>query len=398
MSKSMRFDDIAIINPTVGMQKGNKYPCVMMDEVDPNRRYVHGIEHKLFKGGGAKFQSGDVLFARITPSLENGKIAQYTGKDGFYGFGSTEFIVFRSRPGISDPNYLYYLSKTNIIRKPAEKSMFGASGRQRADINVVKEINVPIPPLSIQRKIAVILSAYDNLIENNTRRIHILEEMAQAIYREWFVHFRFPGHEGVRMVDSGTELGEVPEGWEVKKLGEVIELAYGKGLKKNDRASGSIPVYGSSGVIGYHDKHLVNGPGIIVGRKGNVGSVFWSDQDYCPIDTTYFVRSNLSLQYIFYNLQHQNFLNTDAAVPGLSRNQAYSLLIIVPQEHLITKFEEFVTNVFTLTKNLRKKNSILINSRDLLLPKLISGEIEVSDMEVAGMESLNADEIERVLD
>lgn len=128
------------------------------------------------------------------------------------------------------------------------------------------------PPIQTQRKIADIRSAYDRLIENNTRRIKILEEMAQTLYCEWFVNFCFPGYQPTKMADS--ELGLIPEGWEVKKLGDVVQFAYGKALKANDRLGGSVAVYGSSGVVGYHNEYLVKAPGIIVGRKGNIGSVF----------------------------------------------------------------------------------------------------------------------------
>jgi len=244
----------------------------------------------------------------------------------------------------------------------------------------LKDLDVALPPLPTQRKIASILSAYDDLIENNTRRIKILEEMAQALYREWFVKFRFPGHEKVKMVES--EIGLVPEGWEVKKLGDMIELAYGKALKADDRVEGSFPVYGSGGVIGYHNESLVKAPGIIVGRKGNVGSVFWSDYDFFPIDTVYYVNSTIPLHYIYYNLQSQNFINNDAAVPGLNRNQAYMLPFLLPKKDVLLEYENFVKDVFKHTKNLRNKNTNLRRTRDLLLPKLISGEVDVKKIDV----------------
>ena len=162
--------------------------------------------------------------------------------------------------------------------------------------------------------------------------------MAHALYREWFVHFRYPGHESVPLVDS--PLGQIPQGWEVKKLGEILELNYGKALKKEDRQDGEFPVFGSSGVIGYHDTRLVKGPGIIMGRKGNVGSVFWSDEDFFVIDTAYFVTSPLPLRFLFYVLPTLNFINSDAAVPGLSRNQAYTLELLVPPTNLLANFCE----------------------------------------------------------
>ncbi len=241
------------------------------------------------------------------------------------------------------------------------------------------------PPPPTQRKIAAILSAYDDLIENNTRRIQILEDMAQALYREWFVNFRFPGHKKVRMEES--ELGLKPDGWVVKKLRDVVELAYGKGLRKSDRIAGPFPVYGSSGVIDYHKDYLVESPGIIVGRKGNVGSVFWSDDDFYPIDTVFYVKTDVCLHYVYYNLQYQNFINNDAAVPGLSRNQAYLLPFLLPDSELMERFQGFVVNIFKQIGNINAKNDVLRRTRDHLLPKLISGQIDVEDLEIKGAEA-----------
>ncbi|BAZ44503.1 restriction modification system DNA specificity domain protein [Chondrocystis sp. NIES-4102] len=246
--------------------------------------------------------------------------------------------------------------------------------------NHIHSLPVSYPPLPTQKKIASILSAYDDLIENNNRRIKILEEMAQTLYQEWFVKFRFPGHEQVKMVES--ELGLIPEGWEVKKLGDVVELAYGKSLKAKDRQGGEIAVYGSSGVIGYHSQYLVKAPGIIVGRKGNVGKVFWSDTNFYPIDTVYYVQTRVCLYYVYFNLQNQNFINNDAAVPGLNRNQAYSLSFLLPNKDLLNKFQPFVSLIFNQIKQLNQKNNNLEKTRDLLLPKLISGQIDVENLDI----------------
>ena len=244
----------------------------------------------------------------------------------------------------------------------------------------MRRIPLTYPPLSTQQKIATILTSYDDLIDNNIQRIKIIEEMAETLYREWFVNFRFPRHEGVRMVES--ELGSVPEGWQIRKLGDVIELLYGKALKTEDRNEGQIPVFGSSGIIGYHNQALVKGPVIIVGRKGNVGSVFWSDVDIFPIDTVYYVNPKLPLHYIFYNLKKQNFLNNDAAVPGLNRSQAYSLPFVIPDSEILIEFEKLSENFFNSIRLLENKNTNLRRTRDLLLPKLISGEIDVSGLDI----------------
>lgn len=241
-----------------------------------------------------------------------------------------------------------------------------------------RNVEIPLPPLPIQRRIAGILSAYDELIENSQRRIKILESMARALYREWFVRFRFPGHEAVPRVSS--PLGEIPEGWEVRKLGEVLELNYGKALKKEDRSDGTFPVFGSSGIVGRHNASLVNGPGIIVGRKGNVGSVFWCDDDFFVIDTAYFVTSALPLRYLFYVLPTLNFINSDAAVPGLSRNQAYSLELLVPPAELLSKFCGLADMFEGQASTLQRQIQTLRRTRDLLLPRLLSGQIDVEAM------------------
>lgn len=207
--------ELVEINPKVSLLKGQVYPFIEMELVTPGRKYVGSKNSRIYSGGGAKFKPGDTLLARITPCLENGKVAQFAAHSE--GFGSTEFFVFRHRSGISDPGFVFYLISSDLIRKPAERSMSGASGRQRADIKAISGLQVPAPDLPTQRRIAAVLSAYDDLIENNARRIAILEEMARNLYREWFVEFRFPGYENVQMVDG------VPEGWNKIELGKIAQ-------------------------------------------------------------------------------------------------------------------------------------------------------------------------------
>jgi type I restriction enzyme S subunit len=281
--------------------------------------------------------------------------------------------------GDVDPDFLYY---SFVPRKQELLSLASAIGVRTPILNksAFCNLRMMLPPIATQRKIAATLSAYDDLIENNTQRIKILEEMAQALYREWFVRFRFPGHEKVKMVDS--PMGKIPEEWEVKKLGEVLELAYGKALKADNRVPGNISVYGSGGIVGYHNQALVKGPGIIVGRKGNVGSIFWSNDDFFPIDTVFYVQTKHSLYYILYNLKHQNFVNNDAAVPGLNRSQAYHNEILVPPADVLSKFQNFVEHLFKQIYLLNHKCENLRRTRDLLLPKLISGELSVENLEI----------------
>jgi len=288
-------------------------------------------------------------------------------KDDFWPHNTALFV--RDFKG-NDPLFVRYL--LTLLNFSSQNAAGAVPGVNR---NALHLMPVRVPSASVQRRIAGILSAYDDLIENNLRRIKILEEMAQALYREWFVEFRFPGHERVRMVDSA--LGKIPEGWEARKLGEHIEFAYGKGLTEVDRSGGAFPVYGSSGIVGRHGASLVKGPGIIVGRKGNVGSVYWSDEDFFPIDTVYYVKTYLCLHYVYFNLRHQNFINNDAAVPGLNRRQAYSLPLLVPAREVLDAFESILLPIFAQIRVNTLRNAVLRATRDLLLPKLVSGEVAV---------------------
>lgn len=283
-------------------------------------------------------------------------------------------ILLRAKPGLLDPLYLFYALQSDFGQGELKARASGTTvlGIKQSEL---RKVRIPVFPLPVQQRIAGILSAYDELIENSQRRIKILETMARALYREWFVHFRFPGHESVPRVPS--PLGEIPQGWEVKKLGDVAEFKYGKALKKEDRREGDFPVFGSSGIVGTHDSALVKGPGIVVGRKGNVGSVFWCDDDFFVIDTAYFVTSNLPLRYLFYVLPTLNFINSDAAVPGLSRNQAYTLEVLVPPAPLLEKFCELSGTFERQAATLQRQIQSLRCTRDLLLPRLLSGQIDV---------------------
>jgi type I restriction enzyme S subunit len=242
--------------------------------------------------------------------------------------------------------------------------------------NHLDHIRINLPPLTTQKRIASILSAYDELIEVNNQRIKILEETARELYKEWFVRMRFPGHKQAKFVKG------IPEGWKVKKFGEVVELVYGKALKEEDRKEGQYLVYGSSGIVGTHTSFIASAPGIVVGRKGNVGSVFWVTKDFYPIDTAFYVKTAMSLYYTYFNLQNQHFIEADAAVPGLSRNQAYSNFILIPSDDLLKSFDAIIKPIFEMISTLEDQNDKLRQIRDRLLPRLISGKLEVKTEKV----------------
>jgi type I restriction enzyme, S subunit len=269
-----------------------------------------------------------------------------------------------------DKHYLYYLFNTYQVRSQIRASATGLKVKHTAPKRIAA-VEIELPDITTQKRIAGILSAYDDLIDNNNRRIALLEEAIHRLYREWFVHLRFPGHEQTPIVAG------VPEGWEKRPLGEVGFLNYGKSLPKRKREEGTIPVYGSSGIIGTHNKALIPGPSIIVGRKGNVGSAFWCDQPSFPIDTVFYIAPEESNVFLYLNLKHQNFINTDAAVPGLNRNYAHKLPVLMPSESLLLHFEEIAAPVHKQITTLEAYNAKLAEARDALLPRLMNGSLAV---------------------
>jgi len=239
-----------------------------------------------------------------------------------------------------------------------------------------------LPSPEVQKRIASILSAYDDLIENNTRRIEVLEEMARRLYEEWFVQFRFPGHEGVGLKES--ELGQIPAGWTVGCLQDVITLQRGFDLPVQHRVAGSVPIISATGTGGNHVEAKVKGPGVVTGRSGSIGTVMYVHDDFWPLNTTlwganYPLGSTLFAYYVLSSIDLKGF-NVGAAVPTLNRNDIHGLPVIIPPKGIVEGFEEVAGPLLNLAEKLRRKSANLRAQRDLLLPKLISGEIDVSDI------------------
>jgi type I restriction enzyme S subunit len=273
-----------------------------------------------------------------------------------------------------DRNFLGILIESNVY-KDFIQIIAGGSAQPNANANDLTLFKFYLPPLHAQQRIATIITTYKDLIEVNNQRIKLLEETARELYKEWFVRMRFPGFKEAKFVKG------VPEGWKVEKLGQVIELAYGKALKEEDRVEGPYLVYGSSGIVGTHTSCIAKAPGIVVGRKGNVGSVFLVTKDFYPIDTAFYVNTKISLYYTYFNLQLQHFIEGDAAVPGLNRNQAYSNFILIPSEDILKMFDITIKPIFEMVSNLNEQNTQLQQIRDRLLPRLISGKLEVKNIE-----------------
>ncbi len=274
------------------------------------------------------------------------------------------------------------------------------TGVPHTNLGILRTTPVPLPPLDEQRAIAHVLSTLDDKIELNRRMSETLEALARALFKSWFVDFeparakaegRDPGLPKPladlfpdRLVDS--ELGEIPEGWEVGRLGDLLELAYGKALKAEDRRDGEIPVYGSNGQVGWHDEALIRGPGVVVGRKGNPGIVTWVATDFFPIDTTFYVVPKVkceSLAFLFHALRTHELasLSADSAVPGLNRNLAYMSGQVIPSGPLLAQFDSSTSALSRRVSSLEEESRTLATLRDTLLPELISGELRIKDTE-----------------
>lgn len=279
------------------------------------------------------------------------------------------------------PDYLYYWFSAPAMREHIANQNRGSSV-PLITLGTLRGLEVTLPPLPIQRRIASILSAYDDLVENNTRRVAILEEMARRIYEEWFVRFRFPGHEDARMVESG--LGLVPEAWPVVRLDDVLVLQRGFDLPKQDRTEGPFPIISATGASATHHECKVKGPGVVTGRSGSLGTVMYVEGDFWPLNTTLWVKqfsvgSPLYALYVLRSIDLIGF-NSGAAVPTLNRNDVHGLPVVRPTPDVLLEFDKVVGPMIRLKGRLELANENLRTTRDFMLPKLISGELDVSAM------------------
>jgi len=303
-----------------------------------------------------------------------------------YSFITNLSIIIELNEEIADKYYMkLYLSSLNL------RYLDSGSAQSQITINDLKKLRIDIPDVTVQKRISHTIKILEDKIALNNQIISNLEQLAQTLFKRWFIDFEFPNEHGEPYRSSGgkmveSELGMIPEEWKLCEIGAIIELAYGKPLKKNDRIEGPFPVYGSNGIVDYHNQFVVEGPGIIIGRKGNPGTVNFEFRSFYPIDTTYYViRKNekLSWIYLYFMLKNQKLesLNSDSAVPGLNRNIVYKIKVIVPSEKCIEKFTKITFPLYKQKYSLEEENRKLIELRDTLLPKLLSGEIELPDEE-----------------
>ena len=411
--KPHTFIEVVDCNPSITIKKGEIIENCEMEDIEPNYKFLYPREGKLYKGSNAKFQNGDTVFARITPCLENGKIAQIKGLIRNRGIGSTEFFVFRGKKDISDNDFVYYLSKTNLVRETAVNSMTGASGRQRADMKAVKKIPVLLPPLPTQERIASILSAYDDLIEVNNQRIKLLEETARELYKEWFVRMRFPEYKKSKFKKG------IPIDWRIEPIGKVIDYHIGGGWG-NDNKDNQFSVAGyvirgtdipkvragqaNQDVYRFHktsnmkSRELIEGDMVFETAGGSEGQPLgrtcyitqemldaYGDKVMAASFCKQIRTTSIPSLYLYYFL---NYLYDTGMIEayqvqstGISNYQFEPFLkfqqIILPKDELMQSFHDKAILMQKQIAILGQQKTQLRQIRDRLLPRLISGKLEV---------------------
>ncbi len=275
-------------------------------------------------------------------------------------------------PTKANPLYLYYYFRLNSTVQYIENHALQA-GVPHINLGILRKLEVVAPPVVVQRKIAAILSAYDDLIANNQRRITLLESMAEEIYREWFVRMRCPADQ------RGTRS-------ELRPFDDLCVLQRGFDLPDSAMQPGNVPVIASTSIKGYHSTAKVNPPVVTTGRSGSLGTVLLTNQPAWPLNTALYVKSfNGNSPYLVYftlkNLHLENF-NAGAGVPTLNRNHLSGIRIPLPSQAAQMRFDEVVGPMIRTADALRDASDRLQKQRDALLPRLISGKLKVDHLDI----------------
>ena len=415
--RSLPLSEAVVVNPSIRLKRGQSYSYVDMASLNPSQSSVRAVSCREFKGGGSRFQTGDTLMARITPCLENGKIARFdssTPGTTETAHGSTEFLVFRGRPGFSHSPFVNYLARSPIVREFAISQMTGTSGRQRVPTRSFDHLRVLLPPLSEQRDISCILSRLDDKIELNRRMNETLEAMAKAIFKDWFVDFGpvrakmerrkpyLPSELWSSFPKAFDDKGK-PVGWEIKPLDEVADFTNGLALQKfpaMEDDNESLPVLkiaelrggvtarsGRASRLVPSNYVIVNGD-FLFSWSGSLLAKFWTGGEAALNQHLFKVTSDrfpawFYSQWVYHHLKEfQTIAATKATTMGhIKREHLKQAVVTCPPDNVIATLGRIIEPLITRTIKNSVERSTLANTRDLLLPKLVSGEIRIKDAE-----------------
>lgn len=370
-----KLSDIATFNPQEKITRGTIAKKIPMEMISPFCRDIVGYEYSPFYGG-SKFRNGDTLMARITPCLENGKIAKVNILDkDEVAFGSTEYIVLRPKTEI-DSDYLYYLTCSSLVRDPAIKSMVGSSGRQRVQLDVLKDLEVLMPPFEIQKMIGKFLKDYDDGIFLRNQINKNLEELAQAIFKSWFIDFERFGN-------------QMPNTWFISTLGNVSIMGAGGDRPQNVSPVKTelyqYPIYSNGlsdeGLYGFTDEPKISEESVTVSARGTIGFVCLRHMPYVPIVRliTLIPKTEIiSAKYLYLWLKNLHITGTGTTQQQLTVPNFQKTKILIPSHEIITLFTDTVAPIFEKIWENQCENEKLASLRDTLLLKLMSGKIDVS--------------------
>lgn len=380
--RTIRAADFIDFNPRLSLKKGDIATKVAMDKLKPFTKKIPETEKAEFNGG-AKFCNGDTVMARITPCLENGKTAYVDMlDDGEIGFGSTEFIVMRAKTGISDPQFVYYTAINPVFRNVAIKSMVGSSGRQRVQQSVLEELELSVPDLDEQRRIGDFLARIDEKIALNDRINDNLLAQAQMLYKQFFPY-------GVQ--------DDLPDGWRIGTVGEIIEIHDSKriplsGADRSKMEKKIYPYYGAASLMDLVDNYIFDGKYLLLGEDGTVvddagypilqyvWGQFWVN-NHAHILTGRLGYDVESLYMLFKQTPVKSIV-TGAVQPKISQANLRSVQVVIPPEHNLREYNDLVEPLFSLFRANEEECKTFTALRDTLLPKLMSGEIDVSAVQL----------------
>lgn len=286
-----------------------------------------------------------------------------------------------------DKIFAYYLLANDKVYSELNASQ-SSSTMPAITFGLISKLKVNLPPLQEQKVIANILSSVDEKIELNNQINKTLEEMAQALFKRWFVDFEFPNEDGEPYKSSGgemieSELGMIPKGWNLGKLSDLVNIKYGKDHKKLE--DGNIPVFGSGGIMRYVDKSLYEKESVLIPRKGTLNNVMYVNKPFWSVDTMFFTEMKLSniakFVYQFLKAKDLASMNIGSAVPSMTTAILNTMDIVIPNQEILDKFNDVITAFYTQIQFNDNNSKNLVCIRDSLLPKLMSGEIRVEDIE-----------------
>ena len=387
-----KLSEIANINPKESIGKGVVAKKVPMDKLQPFCRDIPEFVLEEYKGG-TKFRNGDTIMARITPCLENGKIAKVSVlSDDEVGFGSTEYIVFRAIDGVSDAEFLYYLICSPLVRNPAIKSMVGSSGRQRVQTDVVASLNIEIPPFEEQRKIGGLLKALDDKIELNNQINNNLEEQLSALFVNMF------GHSIDSLDNSDIKLGDLIESVDNRgKTPPLSDEPTDYPIIDVRALSGNSRIIDYTNCTKYVSKETYNNwfrsghpkeYDILISTVGSLAEmkIFLGTIGCIAQNVVGFRTKGISPLYLY---QYLNYIKNDLVAYNIGSVQPSIKVTHIIKHSIYVASKEDIEIFDNIARNITKKifancqeNEALKQMRDTLLPKLMSGELDVSNIKI----------------